>query len=390
MCARRCGVFFCLSLVCLFTLKRAHAQPASPPQLLAKPAARTAQVLTGAPTPTAAAARPLRVGVRAQAPWAFKDAKGGWDGVAVELWDQVAKHPHMEGHAWTLEEIEGQQGQTLTALKEQRVDVALVVNATVEAETQSALGPIFHVSHIGLVKKKEGKIFKTLKMFVSPTFLKIALGLCGLLLVIGALIWLAERREDEDDFQRAPREGLWSGFWWACVTMTTIGYGDKAPSTILGRVIAMTWMIAALGVTSSLTAAMTSASLGGSEPINVPQDLRDAELGIIKGSAATAYAERERLQPRVYDTPKQAMAALNDGTIKMIMGDDARLRHLKQSQWRGTGITVKVTQVPSMHAVFAMPEGGAVNESIRRAVLERITAESWEGVSSRYMAKPDE
>jgi voltage-gated potassium channel Kch len=68
---------------------------------------------------------------------------------------------------------------------------------------------------------------------------------CGrqsLLTVTGALIWLAERRHNEEQFRRDPAAGIGNGIWWSAVTMTTVGYGDKAPVTLAGRVIALVWM----------------------------------------------------------------------------------------------------------------------------------------------------
>lgn len=43
-----------------------------------------------------------------------------------------------------------------------------------------------------------------------------------------------------------PIKGLGQAVWWAAVTMTTVGYGDKAPKTLGGRVVAVAWMLASI------------------------------------------------------------------------------------------------------------------------------------------------
>lgn len=42
--------------------------------------------------------------------------------------------------------------------------------------------------------------------------------------------------------------------WWAFVTVTTVGYGDIAPSTTSGRVVAVLVMLVGIAVTGLLTA----------------------------------------------------------------------------------------------------------------------------------------
>lgn len=69
------------------------------------------------------------------------------------------------------------------------------------------------------------------------------LGLLGIAILASAsLLYLAEADAQPDKFGSIPRS-----FWWAIVTLTTVGYGDAYPVTALGRLFA--GIIAILGVT---------------------------------------------------------------------------------------------------------------------------------------------
>jgi voltage-gated potassium channel len=48
----------------------------------------------------------------------------------------------------------------------------------------------------------------------------------------------------------------WDGIWWAVTTMTTVGYGDIAPMTDAGRVIALVVMVVGIGFGSILIGAV--------------------------------------------------------------------------------------------------------------------------------------
>ena len=45
---------------------------------------------------------------------------------------------------------------------------------------------------------------------------------------------------------------------FAFVTMTTVGYGDKVPRTIVGRIVAMIWSIIGIALISLITASLTT------------------------------------------------------------------------------------------------------------------------------------
>jgi polar amino acid transport system substrate-binding protein len=53
------------------------------------------------------------------------------------------------------------------------------------------------------------------------------------------LTWLFECKHNPQQFGEDATRGSWANLWWAAVTMTTVGYGDKALATVGGRIIAL-------------------------------------------------------------------------------------------------------------------------------------------------------
>src|SRR5436309_11138787 len=70
-------------------------------------------------------------------------------------------------------------------------------------------------------------------------------------------------------------------FWWAFVTMTTVGYGDKYPLTTEGRIIACVLMTAGAGLFATLTGFIASmfvkpdAEAAETEVQQLPPEVRD-------------------------------------------------------------------------------------------------------------------
>mmetsp|Transcript_26643 Transcript_26643/g.68432 ORF Transcript_26643/g.68432 Transcript_26643/m.68432 type:complete len:416 (+) Transcript_26643:344-1591(+) len=86
--------------------------------------------------------------------------------------------------------------------------------------------------------------------------------MCLLVLAIfvsGHVIWAVERHTNSRMFPRAYLDGVDDGLWWSVTTMTTVGYGDKAPITAAGRCLGFTWMIVGLIIFGIFNAVFTSA-----------------------------------------------------------------------------------------------------------------------------------
>lgn len=76
-------------------------------------------------------------------------------------------------------------------------------------------------------------LFHTLKASARELILMIML-IGTLVVIFASFIYLAEQINEDpnNDFASIP-----VGFWWAIVTMTTLGYGDKAPRTTAGYMV---------------------------------------------------------------------------------------------------------------------------------------------------------
>jgi voltage-gated potassium channel len=77
---------------------------------------------------------------------------------------------------------------------------------------------------------------------------------CLLLLVSSAMLYLAEGDAQKDSFGSIPR-----AMWWSVATLTTVGYGDVYPHTILGKIFAGITAVTGIGLIAMPTGILASA-----------------------------------------------------------------------------------------------------------------------------------
>ena len=82
--------------------------------------------------------------------------------------------------------------------------------------------------------------------------------LLEILLVVGAVTTLGALGFYFFEKPNTPELTIWDAFWWALVTITTIGYGDIYPKTAGGRVLAIFLMFAGIGTLGISTAAIAA------------------------------------------------------------------------------------------------------------------------------------
>jgi voltage-gated potassium channel len=138
------------------------------------------------------------------------------------------------------------------------------------------------------------RMFRLLRLLVLAAFavrgLRSVFGRRGLLLVIVVIALLVVVGGTVMSFLEpdTAKGGIMGGVWWAIVTMTTVGYGDIAPTTLPGRALAVVLMLGGIGLTASLAAAIAAFFVGQDQEQNpLAERLARLEVMVAEIHAAT-------------------------------------------------------------------------------------------------------
>jgi ABC-type amino acid transport substrate-binding protein len=351
---RRALAWLAVALVLLVSLSRASTAAAAP-----------------SPDPRDA----LIVAVKQAPPFAYRGPDGEWKGQSIELWRSIADELELryELRETTLDDM-------LAGVAEGRYQVAVAaLTVTSEREQLVDFTHPFHTTGLAIAvsSKREPYWRGVIGTVFSLAFLRL-IGLLALIqLTVGSLVWLLERRANAEQFPRDPGRGVPTGFWWATVTMTTVGYGDKAPKSPLGRAVALLWMLASMIIIASVTATIASSLTIErlDARIRGPEDLHRFEVGVITNTTGASYLTEQRALTRSFDDIQAALAALTSGEIDALVWDAPLLRSVIAEN-----PDLAIELVPGVFQrqdyAIAVGEGSELRERINRVLPEKLRGAS--------------
>jgi ABC-type amino acid transport substrate-binding protein len=342
-----------------------------------------AGVALGKPDPTS---RHLIVGTKEAPPFAIKTIKGDWSGISIDLWRQIAAQLE-----YPFEFREQPLQGLLDGIVDGSLDVVVAaLTITSGREQRFDFTHPFYTTGLGIAaaSKQRNPWLSTLKRFASAGFIKVAASLALLLFGVGLLVWWFEKRRNPQQFGGGVARGIGSGFWWSAVTMTTVGYGDKAPLTFGGRLLALIWMFAGIIIISSFTAAITSSLTVNKleSRIKGPQDLPKVRVGTLPDTTSGSYLEASNISFRTYKTTLDGLQAIVDGQIDAFVYDAPMLRYLVNKDFKRI-ITVLPAVFLRQDYGIALPAGSPLREPINRQLLKTISEPEWQGLLQRYLGQ---
>ena len=151
-----------------------------------------------------------------------------------------------------------------------------------------------------------------------------------ILACIGMLLWLAERKASPKQFPNEPIKGIANGMWCAIVTMSTTGYGDIAPVTLLGRIVAGTWMIVSILFATTMVAGIASSltlSALGKNTISSAEQFQSKKIAVLNDEMAIDFVEKFNGNVVLVENLAEAHKLLKNNEVQAIVFDKTQLKY---------------------------------------------------------------
>ena len=330
---------------------------------------------------------PLRVGTTPAPPFAMPDGAGDWHGLGIDLWRELAAALDRDV---VIEERPF--ADLLPAVEAGELDAAVAaITITADREERVDFTHPFHTTGLGVAVSQQapgGHWWRVVQRLASAQFLYVVAALALVLFVAGFLVWLFERRRNPEMFGGPPSAGLGSAFWWSAVTMTTVGYGDKAPQTTGGRAVALVWMFVSIIILSSFTAAITSSltlsQLG--HDLRDVSDLRRVRVGTVAGSTSAAVLAERNVAAVDFARTRDGLAAIAAGRIEAFVQDAPILVHLVNDEFSADLDVLPWTFARQDYGI-ALPADSALREPLNLALLDHLRSEEWQTALRRYLPR---
>lgn len=332
--------------------------------------------------------RTLRIAVHEKPPYAMRDPGGEWRGIGISLWKAIANKLSLQ-----LEFIPTPYPDIIPAVARGDVDAAV---GELEISPESArvvrFTQAYMISSVGVATGSTGwgvNWGQILSEVFNASLLQAILGILAGMVIVSLIIWLLERKHQTGHF-RGRATGFGSALWFAAVTMTGVGYGDKTPVTIAGRVVAFLWMLAGLLLVAGFTAAVASsaASARVASSLSSASDLKRLHCGVVVGSLSDKLLTDAGLVPQKFGSISDVMQALREKKIQAAVGDSLSLRYIAQNALSDTPpFRYSISSLRLKEVFIGIPVRANLDlyDSINLQLLDVTASQDWQRILNNWL-----
>jgi len=331
----------------------------------------------------------IKVGISPFSPFVIS-APPGPTGMSIDLWQAIALQLDRKFEYVTCKGV----GDKLQRLTQGSIDIAIGgITITEEREEIFDFTHPVYVTGLDILIRKTDNL--TLLGLLSSLFegRKIYLfgGLLILMVVAGHIIWLVERssKKRTTSFHQRYIPGVFEGMYWALITASTIGYGDKVPQRWVGRILAAIIILIFLPLfgffIAQLSSDLTMQSLRSN--ITGPHDLRGRRVAVVAETTSFHYMKKIPADIDVFERVEDAFDALLKDEVDAMVYDAPNLHYYAMGEGKGKVAVVGKIFEPQDYGL-AVAQGSPLREKINRAILSLIESGELDSIKRNWFGNP--
>ncbi len=332
----------------------------------------------------------MRVGIAGTAPFVINEVGNPLPhGIAPYIWNEIS-----EDLKWEYDYVRyNTVVEALDALNKGETDL-VVGPVTINSERleQFKFSQPYYQSSLAIAYKEGSfSIWNVFKLIFSVKLL-FAIGIFLIILtLVGTLLWLAERKASPDQFPADAANGIGTGMWLAIVTMSTTGYGDKAPITLTGRIIAGAWMIISIISATSMVAGIASVltfSNFQSVDIQNMEQLSGKKVATIAGSPSVEFLREFKVVIKSAPTIQDAMKMLKNKEVEAIVYDRPQLMFYINNH-EDENLKIAKAEYYKQGYGFAFPKESELTYDVNRTLLQLAEDQKILEITEEYLGKDE-
>jgi len=324
---------------------------------------------------------PLTIGLTEMPPFVMEE-DGEYSGLSIASWELVNNELESEYQFRTYNSLE----ELLEAVQNGEVDFSInpITVTDLRMKRMDFSQPYF-ISHTGVAKKSGIKIWSYISNILSWNFISAILILVSVIFIFGFLVWLFERKKNPEEFGVGSK-GIFQGFWWSAVTMTTVGYGDKSPRSLGGRIVGFIWMFMAIIMISSLTAGIASSLTvrNMQNEINSIQDLGNFKVTTVRSSSAAELLDQYGIASNQVSSVEAGFDQILQKESSIFVYDQPILSFYLEQQDLGDELEVLQKTLKKDYYSYSFPKDSELIKVIDPILVSTLKTMEWNNLIKDY------
>lgn len=324
----------------------------------------------------------LVIGLTETPPFVVQE-KEDFSGLSILSWQLVNQKLHRDYEYKVYPSL----NSLLTAVENSEVDFSInPITVTDKRMQRMDFSQPYFISHTAIARKSGSRVWTYLGNILSWNFISAILVLVGVIFIFGFLVWIFERKANKEEFEEGAR-GIFQGFWWSAVTMTTVGYGDKSPRTFGGRFIGLIWMFMAIIMISSLTAGIASSLTvqNMQDEINSIEDLGRFDVATVQSSSSMELLDQYNVETqKVLNAEEGIDLLLNNRQSSVFVYDQPILNYLIEQKELEDELQVLPKTLKKDYFSYSFPKGSSLVKEIDPILVGTLKSMEWNNLIKDY------